>query len=79
VRTPGERAVAVIEGSRLLDQALHDEETDKAWYPVTGLHEAETDEVAGLQFLSDLRELSPESGSFILFSRRRRRLGERVP
>ncbi len=25
VRTPGERAMAVIEGSRLLDQALHDE------------------------------------------------------
>lgn len=25
VRTPGERATAVIEGSRLLDQALHDE------------------------------------------------------
>lgn len=64
---------------RLGDQALRDEETDTVWYAVAGFREAETDEVAGLQFLSDLRELSPESGSFILFSRRRRRLGERVP
>src|SRR5690606_25959048 len=62
---------------RLGEQALRDEETDIVWYAVAGLREAEADEVAGLQFLSGLRELSPESGSFILFSRRRRRLGER--
>lgn len=57
------------------DQTLHDEETDTVWYAVAGFREA--DDVAGVQFLSDLRELSPESGSFILFSRRRRKLGER--
>jgi hypothetical protein len=62
---------------RLGEQALRDEETDTVWYAVTGFREADTDEAAGLQFLSDLRELSPESGSFILFSRRRRKLGER--
>ena len=61
-----------VEGTwspRLGEQALRDEETDTVWYAVAGFREAETDEVAGLQFLSDLRELSPESGSFILFSR----------
>ena len=62
---------------RLGEQGLRDEETDTVWYAVTGFREADTDEAAGLQFLSDLRELSPESGSFILFSRRRRKLGER--
>ena len=39
-------------------QPLHNEETDTVWYKVAGFCEAEADEVAGAQFLSDLRELS---------------------
>jgi hypothetical protein len=53
--------------------------SDTVWHTVAGFCEAEADEVAGAQFLSDFRELSRESGSVILFSRRRRKLSEREP
>jgi hypothetical protein len=58
-------------------EQLRDEETDTEWSPVTGFHEAIGVETSAHMLLSDLREVSPESGSFVLFSRRRRRLGSR--
>jgi hypothetical protein len=59
------------------EEELHDEEGGTSWRPVIGFRDAgEAENGAGL-FLSDLREVSPESGSFVLYSRRRRRLGSR--
>jgi len=54
---------------------IRDEETNVEWSAVVGL--GESSPVEGQLLLSDLREMSPESGSFVLFSRRRRRLGVR--
>jgi len=59
----------------LSEEKIHDEETNVMWSAVTGLRESSP--VEGQLLLSDLREMSPDSGSFVLFSRRRRRLGVR--
>ncbi len=59
----------------LSDEKISDSETDIQWSAVTGFREASPAE--GQLLLPDLREVSPESGSFVLFSRRRRRLGSR--
>jgi hypothetical protein len=57
------------------DEKIRDEEANVVWSAVAGLRESGP--VEGQLLLSDLRETSPESGSFVLFSRRRRRLGVR--
>jgi hypothetical protein len=59
----------------LSQEKIRDEETNVEWSAVVGLGESRP--VEGQLLLSDLREMSPESGSFVLFSRRRRRLGAR--
>lgn len=59
----------------LSDEKITDGETDIQWSAVTGFRESGP--VEGRLLLPDLREVSPESGSFVLFSRRRRRLGSR--
>ena len=56
---------------------LIDAETNDTWTSVKGFREPETAHGAQHSMLSDLREVSPESGSFVLFSRRRRKLGRR--
>jgi hypothetical protein len=58
-------------------EELRDEETDAVWLSVRGLHESAPIELGKLSKLANLREVSPESGSFVLFSRRRRKLGAR--
>jgi hypothetical protein len=61
------------------EERLHDEQMDITWSPVKGFREAEAmlAEDPEQMLLSGLREVSPDSGSFVLFSRRRRRLGPR--
>jgi HKD family nuclease len=59
----------------LSQEKIRDEETNVEWSAVIGL--GESSPVEGQLLISDLREMSPESGSFVLFSRRRRRLGVR--
>jgi hypothetical protein len=58
-------------------EELHDEETRTQWHPVVGFRQTSISDQPAPLLLSDLREVSPDSGSFILFSRRRRRLGTR--
>jgi hypothetical protein len=57
------------------DETIHDEETKFDWSAVTGLRES--DPIEGRLLIPDMKETSPDSGSFVLFSRRRRRLGAR--
>jgi hypothetical protein len=57
------------------EERIRDEETKFEWSAVAGLRES--DRAEGQLLLPDLRETSPESGSFVLFSRRRRKLGMR--
>jgi len=59
------------------DEQLRDEEADISWSAVTGFRETEGMESSVPANLPNLREASPDSGSFVLFSRRRRRLGPR--
>jgi hypothetical protein len=59
----------------LSQEKIRDEETNVVWSAVAGFHESSP--VEGQLLLSDLSEVSPSSGSFVLFSRRRRRLGVR--
>ncbi len=59
----------------LSQEKIRDEETNIEWSAVAGLRESSS--VEGQVLLPDLREMSPESGSFVLYSRRRRRLGAR--
>jgi hypothetical protein len=58
-------------------EQLYDEETKLKWLPVTGFREPVAHHASEQPLLMDLRETSPASGSFILFSRRRRRVGAR--
>jgi hypothetical protein len=57
---------------------LRDDEADTVWTAVSGLRESEFGDPEKMAMLTNLREASPESGSFVLFSRRRRKLGARV-
>lgn len=57
------------------DEQIHDDETGVVWSAVAGFQEASPG--AGQLLLPALKELSPVSGSFVLFSKRRRRLGSR--
>tara|TARA_R110000868_G_scaffold43803_8_gene146995 strand:- start:10240 stop:11406 length:1167 start_codon:yes stop_codon:yes gene_type:complete len=59
------------------NETVVEEGTDLVWSRVEGLREQESGEVGQQMMLADLREISPESGSFVLFSRRRRKLGTR--
>jgi hypothetical protein len=59
----------------LSQEKIRDEEANVVWSAVAGFHESSP--VEGQLLLSDLSEVSPSSGSFVLFSRRRRRLGAR--
>ena len=59
---------------QLGDERLVDEETNDVWYPVVGLQPERRLEVLEFRGSQLLMELSPDSGSFILLSRRRRRL-----
>ena len=55
------------------EEVLIDEETYERWSPVVGLERRERrSRIDGLQF-EEFPEMSPESGSYILFSRERRR------
>ena len=56
------------------DERLVDEETDEVWSSVAGLYPERRLAAAERQGPSMLMELSPDSGSFILLSRGRRRL-----
>jgi hypothetical protein len=60
------------------EERLLDAETNTSWLPVTGLRESDSPDVKELSQSRDLAEISPESGSFVLFSRRRRKLGART-
>lgn len=60
---------------KLGEGKIHDEETNTVWSAVAGFNESSPAE--GQLLLSDLSETSPDSGSFVLFSRRRHRLGLR--
>lgn len=59
----------------LSQEKIRDEETKVEWSAVSGFQEANP--IEGQLLLPDLKEVSPASGSFVLFSRRRRRLGAR--
>jgi hypothetical protein len=57
------------------DEPIHDEAKHEVWLPVKGL--AEGDLVGSEKRRMALVEASPQSGSFILFSRRRRKMANR--
>ncbi|MFC0389661.1 phospholipase D family protein [Muricoccus vinaceus] len=59
---------------QLGDEHLVDEETDEVWNPVVGLQPERRLEAVEWRGSKMLMELSPDSGSFILLSRGRRRL-----
>lgn len=59
---------------QLGDEPLVDEETDEVWSPVVGLQPERRLEAVERRGSQMLMELSPDSGSFILLSRGRRRL-----
>ncbi|WP_159351039.1 phospholipase D family protein [Roseomonas harenae] len=59
---------------QLADERLVDEETDEVWNPVVGLQPERRLEAVERRGSQMLMELSPDSGSFILLSRGRRRL-----
>jgi hypothetical protein len=59
---------------QLGDERLVDEETDEVWNPVVGLQPERRLEAVERRGAQMLMELSPDSGSFILLSRGRRRL-----
>jgi hypothetical protein len=59
---------------QLGDKPLVDEETDEVWNPVVGLQPERRLEEVERRGSQVLMELSPDSGSFILLSRGRRRL-----
>ena len=59
---------------QLGDERLVDEQTDEVWNPVVGLQPERRLEAAERRGSQMLMELSPDSGSFILLSRGRRRL-----
>ena len=59
---------------QLSDERLVDEETEDVWNPVVGLMPERLLEAPELRGSQMLMELSPDSGSFILLSRQRRRL-----
>jgi len=59
---------------QLGDERLVDEETNDVWNPVVGLQPERLLEAPALRGSQMLMELSPDSGSFILLSRQRRRL-----
>jgi hypothetical protein len=55
------------------DEPIHDEFKDEVWRPVRGLSEGAS--IGSEKRRMALMEASPQSGSFILFSRRRRKMG----
>ena len=59
---------------QLGDERLMDEETDEVWHPIVGLQPERRLEAVERRGSQMLMELSPDSGSFILLSRQRRRL-----
>ena len=59
---------------QLSDERLVDKKTDEVWSPVVGLQPERRREAMELRGPQMLMELSPDSGSFILLSRQRRRL-----
>lgn len=57
------------------DGVLIDEEQNERWSPVIGFGHPNRMEQAGQMLFKALPEMSPDSGSFILFSRKRRKRG----
>lgn len=55
------------------ESELVDEEANERWNPVLGFGHPDLSEQLGRRFYTALPEMSPDSGSFILFSRKRRR------
>ena len=60
------------------DETLMDEETNMRWTSVKGFRESEVPDLIEYAEQAGLPEISPESGSFVLFSRRRRKIGGRA-
>lgn len=59
------------------NETVVDEETADRWTSVSGLSETPPLQGDALLMIDNVREISPSSGSFVLFSRRRRKLGKR--
>lgn len=55
------------------DEELIDEERDEQWSAVVGFGAPGETELTQRRFLEELAEMSPDSGSFILFSRKRKK------
>jgi hypothetical protein len=55
-------------------ETLVDDETEEVWSPVVGLHPERRSQAIKQRGSQELMELSPDSGSYILLSRGRRRL-----
>ena len=60
------------------DETLMDEETKLRWTSVKGFRESEVPDLVEYAEQAGLPEISPESGSFVLFSQRRRKIGGRA-
>ncbi len=61
----------------LAGEIMVDEETDEQWYPVIGFAAPEPPRKDQPLLFSQLPEMTPDSGSFILLPPRRRKAGMR--